>query len=226
MYKNIFYLSILLFFTVACNKTCGEDVNLGTYNLTNQTKEEWFPEMNSTKLVFINSSGDTLYLKGDYSTEMRKYQIGAICENSDDDFAVQYFKGEIIMHLFKGSLKDVDYIISLEYLVNYLYSPTHGDELILYDNLRMGCDVSWGDGSYENRNGCDISIITDSRGTDMTLFPYYPSPDFSNTITLNEQTFKNVMYSSNDKNVPSLFFKKDIGIIAFVGKDNEVWVLQ
>lgn len=227
--RHLTLISLIVFILLnGCNNKCGEDVLLGNYEVTTQSKEDWFPYVDVETLTFVNDSGITISLDLVYSnSEMIRKVSKIICEKGES-FATEYYECEFIQSGYEERSGDTFYFlsISLEVADNQGFDFT--DELILYDVLSINLYVGRDDYGGNEDNSCQLYMLTDKRGYNFNIanMPYLNQFGFSNEMTLNGKTFHDVWVGSNLKGIPALFLEQGKGVIAFVGLNDEVWVLQ
>lgn len=228
MIHNLAIVLFLLFLVLGCNNRCGEDEMIGNYEITKQSKEDWAPYLNADNLTFTNDSGDTILLNLKYpNSEMLRKDVGIICDKNED-FSMEYYIGELIQSGYEGRSGDTYYLLSFSLEVRDNQGFDFTDELIMYDLLSVHLYVEGGDYGSNEDNSCDLYMLTDKRGFNFNIanMPYLNQLGFSDEMTLNGETFHDVWYGSNFKGIPSLFLQQKKGVIAFLGMNDEVWVIE
>jgi hypothetical protein len=220
--KKLIAFTVLTFLFVSTGcKQCGENISLGDFELLPESKADWFPYENIDELTFANLSGEIINLSKLVIMEELMYtSFREICNEGWADYAEEYYRGEWLMYEYSGFVNAIRYKLEMTLFVDYL---NNSSTLKLFDMAIFSSMIT---SSGQNGIGGSVYIIANNRGN--TISPtdhHYILPEFAAEIEINGNIYQDVWYF-NREGTPSLYVQKYLGIIAFLGYDDEIWVLQ
>lgn len=221
--KKILTVFILIhfLFLISCFR-CGKDVHVGDYQLMAQSKEDWFPYLNVNSLSFKNSKGEviTLELK-EQNSDTVSITYHTICDKGFFDNAVEYYNGEILGTTFELKEGNIRYSLIINLSVYHVLYPTDQTKPLLYDQVVYRSEIISNGNSF---NG-DIILIANSRGNSINTEDINTLAGFFETLQINGTDYSNVWHFARN-GTPTLYVQQGRGILAFLGLDGEIWIVQ
>ena len=224
------YLTILIIILAVgfsgC-KQCGEDVNLGDYELQEQSISAWYPYSGIDRLSFKNTDGDMIDLNVDNRRdEMISQTYRDICKgNSLDDIAREVYMAQRLLVEYSVVVDDITYFLTAALFVDRFVNTITPGSLKVFDKVNYTSTIqNFQNPDNEIIDGV-INLVADSRGTAVENEDVWftEAAIFTESVQLNGQTFNDVWcYEKNG--IPTLYVKEGQGIIAFLGFNNQMWV--
>ena len=226
MRRFIIALLIIPFMFSSCRK-CGEDVFLGEYGLLDQSKQDWYPYEGVDNLVFENTLGETIELTS--SNRKEQYEtitFRDICKGRKlDDIARELYRAERYVVEYNGIGDDITYFLKIGIAVNRFAIEGNTNYFNLYDEVNYSSSIqNYSTGNQQRIQG-DIKLVANPRDTQIENQDIWHDgvAQHAEQVTLNGQSFSDIWYFESN-GTPTLYVKRGIGIIAFLGFDDQVWV--
>ena len=210
-------------------KKCGEDVNLGDYEVTEQSKTDWFPFISADKLSFENENGDSIEIKiANRKDEMEYINFRDICKGTKlNDAAKEFYRSEKLLVEYSAFYGDNTFFLSAILNVDRIVIQGNTSYFNLFDKIIYRMRIQ-DYNSAENLNiSGEVTLVADKRENAIENEDLWHGDPikFAEQIILNGKTFQNVWYHESD-GVPTLYVQQGKGIIAFRGFNGQVWVLK
>lgn len=210
---------------------CGDNVDLGSYELTTQSKTDWFPYLDVNEVSFKNGAGEEITLQIQENEEVMMYTpLAQICNEGFGDVSEEFIRCEWIYKTYTCVHNTISYKLEIALYIDLAGQNANSFETILYDKISYS-SVAYPDNDVSSGVGGFVDLIANDRGNaiDFESTNLVPS-EFSEEIEINGQTYQNVWYFNREWPAsvftPGIYVQKGNGIIAFLGMNEEVWVLQ
>ena len=201
---------VFTFFFFSCPKDCPPDEKIGDLNLKTTTLS-YSPYSGTEKLVFKNSSGDSIILQSDAGKQISQDRlcVREICEEPKikGEITCEYFASESHSLLFR----DPDQTILLEILLASDLNKENSENF--YSFLRVG---------FSNENSISSAgLITEQHfngNLDLDALVINNILIEKDEITLNTKSFSNVY--AYEESTLKYYYTKEEGLVGFITTDN------
>lgn len=233
--KWIFTVFTVFFAVYGCSKKCGEDVHVGTYELTAESKENWFPYLGVDSLVYHNESGDKLtFFLAEHSASTPKRPFRTNCNGTGwAEYSSDYYIGDILNSTYIANLDNIVYSLNIILTLEPELGYGEPEELVLYDMLEYHLNIYYDHNSGNFAAGENYItgetgfFIADTRGNtlDMEVMEWkFERLAEHGHIELNGNTYKDVWSISDYAGKKIYYFQEKSGVIAFIGEGDKLWI--
>ena len=217
--KMKFFSKLILLFTpiilVSCYSKCGDSKNLGTYSVSETAKAEWLYPVVKETLKYVNNQNDTMvYSKVNNTKDYSHNSLGQNCNEGFGDSSEDYYYGEYSTISYKSNSG-----ISIEMKAIVDVSQQNLDSLGYVFNFGTSGPGVTSTVSFGIKASDETKLMKD-------LFWIIDEVKFSSELEINNKLYKNVYYNYNPQIIePSIYFQKNIGIIAYRDSSSTLWTL-
>lgn len=200
---------------------CGKSVEIGEFLVLQESIDRWFPERGTSELVFVNSNNDKMSLSLVHDSAFMQVQYGkTICFEEAWDNSEEFIRTQWIEIIYAHGLNQ----LKIEFVSGWLngFSEPVLDQV--FDQVHFYNET--------DKMGGTMELIASDRGNDIDpeiLPPPYPEFAFADSTMINGQWFEDIWYfglPSDTVNLPSLYVKEHVDILAFRDSNRNVWLKE
>ncbi len=214
---HLMLLTATLLLFSACVK-CGEDVLLGEFELTPESRAYWDAVAGDETLTFVSDDGGEIELQRTKREEdMTWVTFFYLCMKNNDS-AEEYYLGESLHYEYTGLLNGDTLLVRSWFNV---YHVPQIRQLLLYDQATFSFQINR-EASIE---GAYVQIMSSNRGNNISgnNLPHLPVYSFAAQKEINGQLFADVWYYEGHSQA-SIYVQKGKGIVAFGDAAGKVWI--